>query len=154
MPDQALYVNIIAHFCQWTCTPNFIPITISKQEDILEDKKHIIGEHIWHQAPPPPPTSGYIFYLTCFPRHSTAIKFNLCISPCICKFGWDVVCWAVRKLGVEEWLAKMAQLMYENARNRVKVSGTFSDDFLVPGRITSRHSVKSFVIYNSAGGIF
>ena len=101
-----------------------------------------------------PPTSGYIFYLTCFPRHSTATKFTLCISPCICKFGWDVVCWAVRKLGVEEWLAKMAQLMYENARNRVKVSGTFSDDFLVPGRITSRHSVKSFVIYNSAGGIF
>ena len=57
---------------------------------------------------------------------------------CICKFGegfWgvprNVVWWAFRKLCVEEWLFNVVQSMYRNARNRVRVNGSFSDDFLV-----------------------
>ena len=32
---------------------------------------------------------------------------------------------------MEEWLVKIVQSIYRNARNRVIVNGTFSDDFLV-----------------------
>ena len=32
---------------------------------------------------------------------------------------------------LEEWLVKTTQTMYRNAQNRVRVNGTFSDDFLV-----------------------
>ena len=39
----------------------------------------------------------------------------------------DDVWWALRKLGVKEWLVTL----YRNAGNRVRVSGTFSYDFLV-----------------------
>ena len=31
----------------------------------------------------------------------------------------------------KEWLVKIVQSMYSNARSRVRVSGSFSDDFLV-----------------------
>ena len=43
----------------------------------------------------------------------------------------NVVWWAFRKLCVEEWLFNVVQSMYRNARNRVRVNGSFSDDFLV-----------------------
>ena len=35
----------------------------------------------------------------------------------------DVAWWALRKLGVEEWLVKIVQLMYGNARSRHLVTG-------------------------------
>ena len=44
---------------------------------------------------------------------------------------WDVVWWALRKLGVEEWLVKIVQLMYGNARGRVRVNRTFSDGSVI-----------------------
>ena len=43
----------------------------------------------------------------------------------------DVVRWALRKLGVEEWFGKIVQSMYSNAQSRVRTDGIFSDDFLV-----------------------
>ena len=43
----------------------------------------------------------------------------------------DVVWWAMRKLGVEEWLVKVVQSMYHNVRSRVRVNGEFSDEFEV-----------------------
>ena len=43
----------------------------------------------------------------------------------------DVVCWALRKLGIEEWLIKIVQSRYRNARSRARISETFIDDFLV-----------------------
>ena len=43
----------------------------------------------------------------------------------------DVVWWALRKLGVEEWLVKTVQSVYRNAESCVKVNSTVSDDFLV-----------------------
>ena len=36
-----------------------------------------------------------------------------------------------RKLGVEEWLVKIVQSMYGNARSRIRANETFSDDFMV-----------------------
>ena len=51
-----------------------------------------------------------------------------------------------RKLGRKEWLVKIA--FYRNARSCVRVSGTFSDDFLVQVGLHQDSSViKFFVIY-------
>ena len=43
----------------------------------------------------------------------------------------DVVWWALRKLGVEEWLIRVVQSMYRNTKSQVRINSTFSDDFLV-----------------------
>ena len=43
----------------------------------------------------------------------------------------EVVWWAMRKLGVEEWLVRVVKSLYENARSRVRVNNTFSDEFEV-----------------------
>ena len=43
----------------------------------------------------------------------------------------NVVWWALMKLGKEEWLIKIVQLMYRNVPSPAQVKGTFSDDFLV-----------------------
>ena len=42
-----------------------------------------------------------------------------------------VIWWAPRKLGVEEWIVKLVQGMYANARNRVRVGEGFSQEFEV-----------------------
>ena len=39
--------------------------------------------------------------------------------------------WAMRKLGVEEWIVKLVQGMYENVWNRVRVGEGLSDEFEV-----------------------
>lgn len=49
----------------------------------------------------------------------------------------DVLWWTLRKLGMEKWLVKIPQSIYRNARSHGRVNGTFSDDFLAPGRIAS-----------------
>lgn len=41
----------------------------------------------------------------------------------------EVIWWSMRKLGVEEWLIKVVQSMYCNARSRVRVGGDFSEEF-------------------------
>ncbi|MCP4491815.1 MAG: hypothetical protein GY820_31590, partial [Gammaproteobacteria bacterium] len=43
----------------------------------------------------------------------------------------DVVWLAMRKLGVEEWLLKVVQSMYQNVRSRVRVNGECSEEFEV-----------------------
>ena len=40
-----------------------------------------------------------------------------------------VIWWAMRKLGVEEWVIRLVQGMYENARSRVRVGDGFSGEF-------------------------
>ena len=53
-------------------------------------------------------------------------------------FDWvprEVVWWAIRKLGVEEWLVRVVKSLYENARSRVRVNDTFSDEFEVKVRV-------------------
>ena len=40
-----------------------------------------------------------------------------------------VIWWAMRKLGVEEWIVRFVQAMYNNTRSRVRVNNTYSDEF-------------------------
>ena len=42
-----------------------------------------------------------------------------------------VLWWAMRKLGVDEWLVKLVQAMYTNASCRVRVGASYSEDFSV-----------------------
>ena len=42
-----------------------------------------------------------------------------------------VIWWALRKLGVEEWIVRLAQGMYANARSRVRIGEGYSEEFEV-----------------------
>ena len=44
---------------------------------------------------------------------------------------WKVIWWALRKLGVEEWIVRLVQGMYANALNRVRVGEVYSEEFEV-----------------------
>ena len=39
-----------------------------------------------------------------------------------------VIWWALRKVGVEEWIVRLVQGMYANARSRVSVGEGFSKE--------------------------
>ena len=41
----------------------------------------------------------------------------------------EVLWWALRSLGVEEWAVRAIQGMYSNARSRVRVNGQYSEEF-------------------------
>ena len=41
----------------------------------------------------------------------------------------NVIWWAMRKLGIEEWLVRVVQSMYENVSSRVRVGESYSDAF-------------------------
>ena len=40
-----------------------------------------------------------------------------------------VIWWAMQKLGIEEWIVRFVQAMYNNTRSRVRVNNTYSDEF-------------------------
>ena len=40
----------------------------------------------------------------------------------------------MQKLGIEEWIVRFVQAMYNNTRSRVRVSNTYSDEFGVKDR--------------------
>ena len=42
-----------------------------------------------------------------------------------------VLWWAMRKVGVEEWIVHLVQAMYNNARSRVRVGSEYSEEFEV-----------------------
>ena len=42
-----------------------------------------------------------------------------------------VIWWVLRKLGVEEWIVRLVQWMYANARSRVRVGEGYSEEFEV-----------------------
>ena len=42
-----------------------------------------------------------------------------------------VIWWALRKRGVEEWILRLVQEMYANARNHVRVGEGYSEEFKV-----------------------
>ena len=42
-----------------------------------------------------------------------------------------VIWWVLRKLGVEEWIVRLVQGMYANARSRVRVGDGYSEEFEV-----------------------
>ena len=43
---------------------------------------------------------------------------------------WKVIWWALRKLGVEEWIVRLVQ-GYANAQRRVRVGEGYSEEFEV-----------------------
>ena len=87
-------------------------------------------------------TANAIFILVTYKRNNKK-NFILCISRFRGSFqsSADVARWALRKLGVEEWLFKIS--MYRNAQSRGRASGTFSNDFLVQV-VLHQDSVLSF----------
>ena len=40
-----------------------------------------------------------------------------------------VLWWALRKVGIPEWIVRVIQVMYQNARSQVRVNNLFSDVF-------------------------
>ena len=44
---------------------------------------------------------------------------------------WKVNWWALRKLGVDEWIVRLVQGMYSNSRSRVRVGEGYSEEFEV-----------------------
>ena len=41
----------------------------------------------------------------------------------------DVIWWAMRKLGIDEWLVSLVQSMYTDVRSRVRVGNGYSEEF-------------------------
>ena len=41
----------------------------------------------------------------------------------------DVIWWAMRKLGIDEWLVRLVQSMYKDLRSRVRVGSGYSEEF-------------------------
>ena len=41
----------------------------------------------------------------------------------------DVIWWAMRKLGIDEWLVRLVQSMYKDMRSRVRVGDGYSEEF-------------------------
>ena len=63
-----------------------------------------------------------------------------------------VIWWALRKLGVEEWIVRLVQRMYANVRSRVRVGEGFSKEFEVKvGSI--RDLTQSLALHHCAGGL-
>ena len=42
---------------------------------------------------------------------------------------WDVIWWAMRKLGIDEWLVRLVQSMYKDVKSRVRVGDGYSEEF-------------------------
>ena len=59
----------------------------------------------------------------------------------------DIVWWALRKLGIEEWFVKVTQSMYSNARSRVRDGWTFSVDGLLVQVELHQSSVSSSLLF-------
>ena len=59
-----------------------------------------------------------------------------------------VIWWALRKLGVDEWIVRLVQGMYSNARSRVRVGEGYSEEFEVKVGVhhSSVHSPLLFII--------
>ena len=41
----------------------------------------------------------------------------------------DVIWWAMRKLGIDEWLVRLVQSMYKDVRSRVRVGDGYIEEF-------------------------
>ena len=41
----------------------------------------------------------------------------------------EIIWWAMRKLGIEEWIISIVRAIHNNASNRVRVNGLYSDPF-------------------------
>ena len=51
-----------------------------------------------------------------------------------------VLWWAMRSLGVDEWIVRLVQTMYSNARSRVGVGDSYSEEFDVTVRVVEKNA--------------
>ena len=58
----------------------------------------------------------------------------------------DVIWWAMRKLGIDEWLVRLVQSMYKDVRSRVKIGDGYSEEFGV-GVGVHQGSVLSLLLF-------
>ena len=58
----------------------------------------------------------------------------------------DVIWWAMRKLGIDEWLVHLVQSMYKDVRSRVRVGDGYSEEFGV-GVGVHQGSVLSLLLF-------
>ena len=56
-----------------------------------------------------------------------------------------VIWWALSKLGVDEWIVRLVQGMYSNARSRVRVGEGYSEEFEV--KVVHQGSVLSPLLF-------
>ena len=59
----------------------------------------------------------------------------------------DVVWWALRRLGVEEWLVRCLQSMYRKSWCRGRVNGSFGDAFLAHIGLQKERSVLRPLVF-------
>ena len=66
-----------------------------------------------------------------------------------------VIWWALRKLGVEEWIVRLVQGMYAYARSGVRVGKGFSKEFEVKVGVHqgSVFSPQSLALHHCTGGL-
>ena len=66
-----------------------------------------------------------------------------------------VIWWALRKLGVEEWIVKLVQGIYANARSQVRVGERLSKEFEVKVGVHKGSELKVLKLYSHhcAGGL-
>ena len=60
---------------------------------------------------------------------------------------WKVIWWALRKLGVEEWIVRLVQVMYANAWSLVRVGEEYSEEFEVKVGV-HQGSILSQLLFN------
>ena len=56
-----------------------------------------------------------------------------------------VIWWALRKLGVEEWIVQLVQGMYTNSQSRIRVGEGFSKEFEVKVGVHQGSVVSPFL---------
>ena len=63
-----------------------------------------------------------------------------------------VLWWAMRKVGVEEWIVCLVQAMYNNARSRVRVGSGYSEEFEVGVGVHQGSVLSPLFFYHCARG--
>ena len=85
-------------------------------------------------------TTGAIFVVRQLQEKYLAVNKRLYMAFVDLEKAFDrvprkVIWWALRKLGVEEWIVRLVQGMYANALSRVRVGEGFSKEFEVKFRV-------------------
>ena len=82
-------------------------------------------------------------------KHLAAYKLHymafIDLEKAFYRVQWDVIWWAMRKLGIDEWLVRLVQSMYKDVRSRVRVGSGYSEEFGV--KVGHQGSVLSPLLF-------
>ena len=68
----------------------------------------------------------------CFYRFNLSADFEVRhLEKAFDRVPREVLWWALRSVGVEEWAVRVIQGMYSNARSRVRINGKLSEEFTI-----------------------